>query len=237
MEEARMDRAARWERVGAATGIAFVVFMLASFLVIPDGPPALDDPIGKIKSFYVDNSSEWQASAYLTGIAAFFFLWFTGSLQAALQRAEERTEGGVRVARIVGPAAAVTLALVLFSTAISDALATRVAAEADQAVIRALYDVQAFVVSFATFTLAAFTAATAVVSYRARLFPPLVTWLGLALVPAWLINGFAMFTESGAFSPTGAVGFVVLLVWVAWVIAVSASLMRRAGVAAVPDTA
>jgi hypothetical protein len=232
-----MDGATRWERVGAATGIAFVVFLLASFLVIPDAPPALDDPIAKIKSFYVDNSSQWQASAYLTGVAAFFFLWFTGSLRAALERAEERAEGAVRVARIVSPAAAVTLALVLVSTAVSDALATRVAAEADQAVLRALYDVQAFTVSFATFTLAAFVGATSVVSYQTRLLPPLVTWLGLALVPAWLVNGFAMFTESGTFSPTGAFGFVVLLVWVAWVLAVSASLIRHAGRVALPDAA
>ena len=73
-----------WERVGAASGIAFVAFLLASFFVIPDAPPALDDPVGEIRSFYVDNSSAFQASAYLTGVAGFFFLCFLGSLGAAL---------------------------------------------------------------------------------------------------------------------------------------------------------
>jgi hypothetical protein len=231
-----MERATRWERVGAATGIAFVVFLLASFLVIPDTPPPLDDPIAKIKSFYVDNSSEWQTSAYLTGLAAFFFLWFTGSLRAALERAEERGEGAVRVARIVSPAAAVTLALVLVVTGVNDALAERVAAEADQAVIRALYEFQSFTISFATFTIAALTAATSVVSYRTRLFGPFVTWLGLALVPAWLVNGLAVVAESGFFSPTGAFGFIVLLAWLVWVLSVSVSLLRGAGAAA-PDAA
>jgi hypothetical protein len=232
-----MNGVTRWERLGAATGIAFVVFLLASFLVIPDAPKALDDPVSEIKSFYVDNSSQWQASAYLTGIAAFFFLWFLGSLRAALERAEARVEGAVRISRIVSSAGALTLALVLVGTAISDALAIRVAAEADQAVIRALYDVQAFTVSFATFSLAALVGATSIVSYRSRVLPPLVTWLGFALVPAWLVNGFSMFSETGAFSPTGAVGFVVLLAWLAWVLAVSASLMRRSTEAGLPDTA
>jgi hypothetical protein len=75
------------------------------------------------------------------------------------------------------------------------------------------------------------------VSYRTGVLPPLVTWLGLALVPAWLVSGFGVFVESGTFSPTGAVGFVVLLVWVAWILAVSASLLRRAGAPALPDRA
>jgi hypothetical protein len=232
-----MNDGARWERLGAATGIAFVVFLLASFLVIPDTPPALDDPVAKIRSFYVDNSSAWQASTYLTGLAAFFFIWFLGSLRGALERAEAHVAGGVRLARIVTPAGAVTLALALVNSAVSDALATRVAAEADQAVIRALYDVLSFTVTFTAFPIAALVAATSVVSYRTDLLPPLVTWLGLSLVPAWLVAGFGMFVESGAFSPTGSVGFVVLLVWVAWVLAVSASLIRRAGTAAFPDAA
>jgi hypothetical protein len=231
-----MNGGTRWERLGAATGIAFVVFLLASFVVIPDTPPALDDPISETRSFYTDNSSAWQASVYLTGIAAFFFIWFLGSLRSALERAEARLEGGVRVARIVTPAGAVTLALALVNAAISDALATRVAAEADQAVIRALYDVLSFTVTFTAFPLAALVAATSVVSYRTDLLPPLVTWLGFSLVPAWFVAGFGMFVESGTFSPTGAVGFVVLLVWVAWILAVSASLIRRAGTPALTDT-
>jgi hypothetical protein len=79
-----------WERIGAATGIAFVAFLLASFFVIPDTPPALDDPT------------------------------------------------------------------------VTDALATRIAAEADQAVIRALYDVQAFAITFTAFPIAALVGAVTI---------------------------------------------------------------------------
>src|SRR5829696_5170335 len=114
-----MSRAARWERLGAATGIAFVVVLVASFVVIPDTPPALTDPASEIRSFYADNSSAWQASVYLTGVAAFLFLWFLGSLRSALGEAERHAEGAVRVARIVMPAGAVALALALVNAVVN----------------------------------------------------------------------------------------------------------------------
>jgi len=226
-----LNRSPMWERIGAATGIAFVVFLLASFLLIPDSPPALDDPAADIRSFYVDNASAFQASAYLTGLAAFFFLGFLGSVGATLAKVEPG--GWARF--VVFPAGAVTLALALVNAAVVDTLATRIAAESDQAVIRALHDVQAFTITFTAFSIAAFVGAVTVVSGRTGFAPPLVTWLGLLLVPAWLVSGFGVFVESGTFSPTGAVGFVVVLVWLAWILALSASLLRRAGAAALPD--
>ncbi len=220
-----------WERAGAASGIAFVALLLASFLVIPDAPPALNDPIADIRSFYVDHSSAFQASTYLTGLAGFFFLCFLGSLAAALDGAAP----GRSVRLVVVPAGAIVLALAFVNIAVVDALATRVAAESDQAVIRALYDVQAFTITMAAFPIAAFVGAVSVASGRVRLLPPLVDRLGLVLAVGWMINGFGVFVESGAFSPTGAVGFVVVLLWLAWIVAVSASLLRRSGTTASLD--
>jgi hypothetical protein len=226
-----MDRSIMWERAGAAAGIAFVAFLLASFLVIPEAPPALDDPVADIRSYYVDHSSAFQASAYLTGLAGLFFLCFLGTLGAVLAKATS-----ARSARLVVlPAGAIVLALAFVNIAVMDALATRVAAEADQAVIRALYDVQAFTITMAAFPIAAFVGAVSIASRGARLLPPLVDRLGLVLVLGWLISGFGVFVESGAFSPTGAVGFVVLFLWIAWILAVSASLLRSSGTAASRD--
>jgi hypothetical protein len=228
-----MDRSVTWERIGAASGIAFVALLLASFLVIPDSAPALDAPVGKIRAYYVDNSSSFQASLFLTGLAGFFLLGFLGALTTTLSRAD----AGGWLHRVVVPAGAVVLSVVFVSAGVTDALATRVAAESDQAVIRALYDVQAFTITFTAFPIAVLVGAVSVVSRRARLMPPLVSVLGLLLVPAWLVSGFAVFTETGAFSPTGGFGLIVLLAWLAWVLAVSASLLRRSGTAPVADAA
>jgi hypothetical protein len=222
-----------WERVGGASGFAFVAFLIASFVVVPASPPALNDPAADIKAFYVDHASGFQANAYLTGLAAFSFLWFLGSLRAALARAEG---GAGRVSGIVTGAGALALALALWATVANDVLATRIAAEADQSVIRALYDAQAIAGALVAFPLAALTGATAVVAHRTSLLPAPVTWLGFLLVPAWLVAGCAVFVESGEFSPTGAVALVVLLAWVAWVLAVSASLLRTAEAPVRADT-
>jgi hypothetical protein len=218
------SRALLWERAGAAAGIAFVAFALASFFVIPDSPPALDDPVGEIRSFYADNSSAFQASAFLMGLAGFFFLCFLGSLATVLGAA-----GHEQARTTVLAAGAVTIALAFASTAVIDTLATRIAAESDQAVIRALYYVQAFMFTFGNFAIAAFVGAVAIAAAGTRLLPPLVVWLGYALVPAWIVAGCGLFVESGAFSPTGEIGFVVVLVWFAWILALSASLLRRSG--------
>jgi len=226
-----MNRSIKWERLGGAAGIGVVALLLASFLVIPDAPPALDDPIADVRSFFVDNSSNVQVSAYLTGLAGFVFLGFLGSLGSALR---DLGRGGF-AALVVFPAAALALAMAFVNAAMLDALATRVAAEADQAVIRALYDVQAFVITMGAFALAAFTGSVTAAAWRAGLFPHLVNVLGIVLVPAWLVNGLGVFIESGAFSPTGAVGFAIVIVWLAWVLAVSASLLRRAGAPPVRD--
>lgn len=227
-----MNRAVMWERAGAAAGIAFVAFLLASFLVIPDAPPALDDPAAEIRSFFADNSSAFQASAFLTGLAGIFFLCFLGSLASVLGAV-----GHEQARMTILAAGAVTIALAFAGTAVTDTLATRIAAESDQAVIRALYYVQAFAVSFMGFSLAVFVGAVTIAAAGTRLLPAPVVWLGYALMPAWVIAGCGVFVESGAFSPTGAVGFVVLLVWIAWVLAVSASLLRRSGRTAPEDAA
>jgi hypothetical protein len=228
-----MDRSVMWERAGAASGIAFVAFLVASFFVIPDKPPALDDPVAEIRSFYVDNSSAFHASVFLTGLAGLFFLCFLGSLGTMLARAKP----GRPAPLIVVSAGAIVLALAFVNAAVTDALATRIAAESDQAVIRALYDVQAFAITFAAFPIAALVGAVTIASSRPRTLPPLVIRLGAVLVPAWLISGCGVFVESGTFSPTGTFGFVVLLVWLAWLLAVSASLLRRSGTAASSDAA
>jgi hypothetical protein len=226
-----MNRSVMWERAGAASGIAFVAFLLASFLVIPDKPPTLDGPVAEIRSFYVDNSSAFRASAFLTGLAGVFFLCFLGSLGTVLARANPDRSAP----RIVLLAGAIVLGLAFVNAAVTDALATRIAAESDQAVIRALYDVQAFAITFTAFPAAALVGAVTIASSRPRILPPMVTRLGAVLVPAWLVSGCGVFVESGPFSPTGTVGFVVLLVWAAWLLAVSASLLRRSGTATLRD--
>jgi hypothetical protein len=212
----------RWEQFAAASGIAFVVLIVVSFLLPGEAPPQFDDSVQEIQSFYAGNESALQAAAYLTGIASFFFLWFLGRLRSALARAEG--EAG-RLSAVAFGAGVLTLALALGSTAVGDVLAMKVARIGDPAVTRALFELQMVLITFSAFAIAALVGATSIVALQTGLLASWLAYAGELLAFAWLIGGIGVFVEHGAFSSTGAFGFVVFFAWVVWVIAVSVSLV------------
>ena len=220
----------RWERIGAASGIVAVVLLILS-AVLPGTPPALDDPASDLRSFYVDNKGGIQAAAYLTGLGAFFLIWFATSIRAALVRAEGEE---ARMSSLVVGATVLTAALALANAAINAALAVRVAAEGDQAVLRSLYDIQAYLITLTAFPIALLVAAVSTVALHTGFLPRRLVWGGYALAAAWLLSGIALFKEDGFFSPVGAFPVIVFVLWLAWLLVLSFVLIRRlgAGVAA-----
>ena len=81
-----LDDEPLWQWVGAATGIAFVVAILASAFIAPQ-PPHNDAAPTKILAYYVDHRRALLFSNWLGGLGVAFFLWFVGSLRGALGRA------------------------------------------------------------------------------------------------------------------------------------------------------
>ena len=63
------------ERLGAATGIAFVVLLVAGFVFGPDKPPGFNDTAQQVSSYVHDNRDETQAATGLFVLGGFFFLW------------------------------------------------------------------------------------------------------------------------------------------------------------------
>jgi hypothetical protein len=82
--------AARWERVGAIFGIAFVVLIVVSFFT--PSTPNIDDPIGEAEAAIRDDEDGLLLSVYLGGLASIAFLPFLSTLWRVLRRDEE---GGV----------------------------------------------------------------------------------------------------------------------------------------------
>jgi len=79
----------RWEKLGAASGIAFAVLGGASFAFGPtDKPPGFDDAPQKVTDFVVKNADKIQLAMLLLVLASGFFLWFLGSLFRAIRIAE-----------------------------------------------------------------------------------------------------------------------------------------------------
>ena len=64
----------RWERIGAVSGILFVVTIVATFFV--PSTPDVDDPAAEIRESLIDDRNGLIAGVYLSGLGAFFFLAF-----------------------------------------------------------------------------------------------------------------------------------------------------------------
>ena len=82
---------ARLEQIGAAGGIVFVVLQMASQALIQAGgaEPPFDAPAPTIVAFFVARDSQlFAVGDYLSTLSLIAFLWFLGSLWAALRRAE-----------------------------------------------------------------------------------------------------------------------------------------------------
>ena len=209
---------ARWgagsplaERIAAGSGLGFAVLAAIGFLVL--GQPAADATGDEIVSYFADKESQAEWQALLFGVAAALFLWFVGSLAAALRRAEDDPAG--RIPAIVVATGAASAAIYLAGEAAWVALA-RTAGE--EGTTRTLFDLGQAAFSLSAFTVAAFTGAAAVGIMRTRLLPDWVGWLALGMTALLVLNGIVqVLSESGdsATQMLASITFFAFLVWVA----------------------
>jgi hypothetical protein len=90
------------QRIGALTGVLFVILVIVAFAVSGETPDA-DDSTRKIVSYYIDNDDEQMIAAGLLGWASVALLFFLGSLRKALRRATG-DDGGLSVIVMLGGA-------------------------------------------------------------------------------------------------------------------------------------
>jgi len=197
-----------WDRVATWMGAAFAVLAFVAFLLTgrPEEAASGEDVV----EFFADKQTaiEWQA--VLFGLAALAFLWFAGRLAALLRGAA--VDPGDRIPTITVAGAASSTALFLVGVGAFAALAQH----ADEAgATRALFDLGDMSFALSTFTAAVFLEGAAVGIMRTRILP---RWMGLAgavLVTALLIAGsWRMFDASDAAAAVGSIVFVAFLVWV-----------------------
>jgi hypothetical protein len=167
----------RWERLAPLSGVVAVVLFVVGFIVFevvgdtPDGDAGAEQ---YLSYFREEDGSIWGGS-WLFALGIFFFLWFLGSLRAALYRAE----GGVgRVASIAyaGGVGGALLLLASLGTQASGAIAADENRNFSAQAAEALWWAGDGFFVGSTFFLAALFAATAVLTVRTRLFP---LWFGI----------------------------------------------------------
>jgi hypothetical protein len=205
--------AERPERHAPLTGIAAVVLWFVS-LVIVEGltnPPSENATPERALAYFNDEEVGIFVSSFLFALGSLLFLWFVGSLRAALVAAER---GVARVSNIAFAAGvAFSLLTLLF------ALAPSVGAFSNETLgpsaAEALWYLDDLFFVAAQFTAIPLLVATALVALRTGALPRWLAWLSL------VVAAVLLFPLGGVF----ALGLGVPV----WTVATSVVLSRRAG--------
>jgi hypothetical protein len=213
----------RWEQIGFAAGIAWVVLLVIGNLV-QTAPPNASDSAQKVTSYFVDHRSGILLGQFMVGLGAIVFVLFLVALASYFRR----TDGTLRIlpAAIVG-AGVWTLAVGILDGSITTALAYGVAKEGGPAVVHAFWRLFVVAATWRGYTVAALFTAIAAAGLRTRSVPRWVGATAAVLALAQVVRPLGLYASSGPFEPLGAFSTISFLLDGVWVLAVSILLLRR----------
>jgi hypothetical protein len=208
---------ARWGRIAAAGGVAFVVLNVAGTFA-PGAPPASDASAAKVAAYFRDHAGAIKAQQLVGGLGIVALYWWFGALWRVLNRAEGERP---RLTIVAAVSLATGLAIAMISGAITATAALRV--DNSDAILRLLWTFS--LVGFATvgFALATFLIAACTVIFRTQVTPPWTAYLGWVAAFAFLVSSAGTVSDSSVINSFGLVAF---LLWCAWILAISAFMWR-----------
>ena len=175
------------QRLVAASGIAFALLFLISFLISGGETPDDGAPIAEWSEFARDNEDNARIGALVFALATYNFLLFLGYLRAAIGAAERAARGFTRGGYIVLAAgtagiAGLTIAIALGAIAITDPEQT------SPEIIRATYDFAGagFVLASAAFGACFVT--VGLINAGVRALPAWLGWVALACGICWVLQ-------------------------------------------------
>ncbi len=223
---------AMWDKWAPFSGIVFVALLVATFFSPAKSPPNAGDSPDKWLSFFQDHRTALLISAYLSGLAVVFFLFFLGSLVTRL-----RATGEQRLAAVTLGGGIVLAGVGLMGCAIQASLAWTIGHDATGAISAGDVKMLNLVPMFAfAFPLAAFAGAASIAAWRSNFWPSWFSQLGL-VAALWFIVAGAALSMHGFFSPHGAFGFIAFLAFLVWMLLASAFMLAKPSKEEVPAAA
>lgn len=183
-----------WYRLGAASGLVFLVLFIAA-IVVSSFPPDSD---AGILRYYSDPSVQARSLQHFFFVAfgCFFLLLFVSTMRTALVSSEPGTDAVAQLAFIGG---VLTAALFLVTGAVEGGIVAAsikiVGFRLDPNTARAIGGVAYLLFMTASMTAAVWVGPASVIAIRKRIFPIWVCWLGMAAAIAQLLAWFLFGTS------------------------------------------
>jgi hypothetical protein len=213
----------RFQRWAPLTGVLFVVLIVAGFFG-PGAPKAQASAAAIVESF-AHHRSGWLLKLYIESVGWALFLWFLGSVAAALRRA-----GETQLAAVASAAGTAAVALTAMGYVVQLALAFDAASSASASTSKAIYDLSFMAFVWSAFPFAVLLASTAAASLRTRVLPTWYAWATAAGAALTLLGGAAL-SLSGFFAPDESGGITNLryMILLLWALVTAILLLRRGG--------
>lgn len=180
-----------WGRVGALSGVLFVVLSLLGAFLYPEQPRS-DSPAAVTLAWVHGHRVALQAGMIISLFAAAALVWFVGHLRTLIGDERDRS---VKVGAIVlsgGIAVAIMSALAVMPTAILAFMDAQPAGLHDASLVRMLGDLNTVFFSAVSVMSVVFLAALGAAMLDRQLPAPWLGWLSLLF---GVVNGVAVWVE------------------------------------------
>jgi hypothetical protein len=174
----------RWEKLAPLTGVVAVILWVIGVAILEGADaPDTDSPPAEALSYFQGDENAILAGTFVFMLGALFFLWFVGSLRAALYWAEGRQGRLSATAFAGGIATGISALLLPAGSAIGALNNDDLSAEAAQ-VLLMQSDMFFYAAELAA---AVLLIATALIALRTQVLPVWLAWITLLIALVLLI--------------------------------------------------
>lgn len=220
----------RWNQIGAAGGILFLIMSFGAQMLIQVGgmEPSFSAPVAEIMAFYSGRNPQLFAlGSYLSVLSAIPFVWFLAILWGVLRRYEG--EPGWLALAAFG-SGLLGISVVVLAAGGWDLAMLRLEEGLDPGIAQLTFDQGNLAFANYQVALGGLALAAGIVSVRDGAFARWLGWLGIVTAVLLLIGRWFWFEPSPLI-------FVPYMFFYLWLAATSIALIRKLRVAAAPSTA